>query len=234
MRLTYLVGNHMPISVFGLLLIVVLTANPLLHRLKASWALRPAELAVIVALMLVSCSIPGSGLMRQFTLVVSQPARITKQNQGFQKAEVMKYIPPQMIAGGREYNDEVMALLSGKTLPKGTVDLSAVPWGHWIRGEVYSIDRVNPTATITRLDADPTASTFISWSVVFSEPVTTFGTGNIALATTGVAGAFISSVSGSGANYTVVANTGTGDGTIGLDLTDGTGIADAVGNRRIF
>src|SRR5207253_1430232 len=50
------------------------------------------------------------------------------------------------------------------------------------------------------------------------------------LATSGVSSAFISSVSGSGANYTVTVDTGTGSGTIGLNLTDDDSIIDGATN----
>ena len=59
------------------------------------------------------------------------------------------------------------------------------------------------------------------WTVVFSESVTGVDAADFALVTTGaVTGATITTVSGSGSQYTVTANTGTGNGTLGLNLVD--------------
>src|SRR5207302_1336245 len=54
---------------------------------------------------------------------------------------------------------------------------------------------------------------------------------DFALATTGVSGASKSSISGSGASYTVTVNTGSGDGTVGLNLVDDDSIQDGASNK---
>ena len=55
---------------------------------------------------------------------------------------------------------------------------------------------------------------------------------DFALVTTGaVTGATITTVSGSGSQYTVTANTGTGNGTLGLNLVDNDTILDTSANR---
>ena len=43
MRQTYLVGNFFPISVIGLLVLIVLLFNPVLRLLRPSWKLRAGE-----------------------------------------------------------------------------------------------------------------------------------------------------------------------------------------------
>ena len=66
---------------------------------------------------------------------------------------------------------------------------------------------------------------------MFSESVTGVDASDFALATTGaVTGAAITGVSGSGSQYTVTANTGTGSGTLGLNLVDNDSILDASAN----
>ena len=59
LRLTFLVGNHFPISVFGLLIVMVVAINPLLGWVRSRWRFAPAELAVAITLMLAACSVPG-------------------------------------------------------------------------------------------------------------------------------------------------------------------------------
>ena len=70
--------------------------------------------------------------------------------------------------------------------------------------------------------------------MIFSEPVTGVDSGapfgDFALITSGVSGAAITGVSGSGTTYTVTVNTGSGNGTIRLDVKDDNSIIDSGGN----
>ena len=96
-------------------------------------------------------------------------------------------------------------------------------------GEVYTVDRSNPSVvSITRVGSTPTNAASVDFLVTFSESVTGVDNSDFALTTTGVAGASVSGVTGSGSTRTVTVNTGTGDGTIRLDVTDNDSIVDAV------
>ena len=53
---------------------------------------------------------------------------------------------------------------------------------------------------------------------------------DFSLTTTGVSGASVTGISGSGSVYTVTVNTGSGSGTIRLDMTDNDSIIDAASN----
>ncbi|TKB66479.1 MAG: LEPR-XLL domain-containing protein [Nitrospira sp.] len=86
---------------------------------------------------------------------------------------------------------------------------------------VLSIDRVDPT---------PTNATSVQWTVIFNEPVTGVDPTDFALAASGVTGATITNVVGSGVSYTVTAGTGTGNGTLGLTLVDNDSIVDEGAN----
>ncbi len=67
----------------------------------------------------------------------------------------------------------------------------------------------------------------VSWSVTFSHPVSGVDAGDFALVQGGgVSGAAITSVIGGGTAWTVTASTGTGNGTLGLDLVDNDSIVD--------
>ena len=75
--------------------------------------------------------------------------------------------------------------------------------------------------SIVRADVDPTAAASVDYTVTFSTPVTGVDATDFALTSTGtIAGASITGVSGAGAVYTVTVNTGTGNGTLRLDVTD--------------
>jgi len=100
-------------------------------------------------------------------------------------------------------------------------------------GQVYTLDRTAPVvSSIVRVDPSPTALASVSWTVTFGESVTGVDATDFALAQAGgVSGAFITAVTPvSGTIYTVTASTGTGNGTLGLNLADNDSIIDAVGN----
>jgi DNA/RNA endonuclease G (NUC1) len=98
-------------------------------------------------------------------------------------------------------------------------------------GETYAIDKTSPSVqSIARANADPTGAASVAFTVTFNESVSGVDAGDFALATSGVTGASITGVTGSGP-YTVNVNTGAGSGTIGLNLVDDDTIADVVGNK---
>jgi len=69
----------------------------------------------------------------------------------------------------------------------------------------------------------------VKFTVTFSESVTGVNTGDFGLTTTGVSGAAVSGVSGSGSIYTVTVNTGTGNGTVRLNIVDNDSIVSLAG-----
>jgi hypothetical protein len=73
---------------------------------------------------------------------------------------------------------------------------------------------------IVRADASPTGAATVRFNVSFSEPVSGVDAADFRLAASGVSGASISGVTGSGASYVATVVTGTGDGAIGLNLRD--------------
>lgn len=114
------------------------------------------------------------------------------------------------------------------------------PWAKDAAGNVSSIfgspasvtvDTTPPTvASIVRANANPTNLASVNFTVTFSESVTGVNTGDFVLTTTGVSGTSITSASGLGATYTVSVGTGSGDGTIRLDVVDDDSILDAASN----
>jgi len=133
LALTRIVGNHFPISVFGGLILAVILVNPVLGRVRASWRLRPGELAVIATMMLVVCFIPGSGLMRTFVTSLALPAHYNDMQPGWRKVDVMTYAPAAMLPAGGARDAEVLGPLFGGAGDETTrIGLADVPWGQWI------------------------------------------------------------------------------------------------------
>ncbi|MBF9197372.1 Ig-like domain-containing protein [Microvirga terrestris] len=101
-----------------------------------------------------------------------------------------------------------------------------------VANNTITFDNTAPfVASISRANPSPTATGPISYTVTFSETVTGLDVSDFALVTSGLSGAFISQVTGSGSTYTLVVNAGSGNGTAQLQLIYGnTGISDAAGN----
>ncbi len=132
MRLTSLVGNYLPISVFGLLILVVLLVNPVLYKMNRAWRLRPAELAVITAFALVSCAVPGAGFMRTFTTTLVMPIQYNESNPSWQQANVLSYVPPQLLPAGGQMDPAVVDnFLAGQRVGQENISLHGVPWEGW-------------------------------------------------------------------------------------------------------
>ena len=95
----------------------------------------------------------------------------------------------------------------------------------------YTIDKISPrVVSSVRAGTSPSNASTIVFTVTFSENVTGVDAGDFALNTTGTSGASVYSVSGSGAVYSVTVSTGTGDGTIQLQVIDDNSIRNAAGN----
>jgi uncharacterized repeat protein (TIGR02543 family) len=82
-------------------------------------------------------------------------------------------------------------------------------------------DTTPPTVTINQASAqaDPTSASSINFTVVFSEPVSNFATGDVTLS--GSAGATTATVTGSGTTYNVAVSGMTGSGTVTASLAAG-------------
>jgi predicted outer membrane repeat protein len=106
--------------------------------------------------------------------------------------------------------------------------LSGLPY---TSGESYTIDRAAPTVVSTlRANPSPTNAASVSYTVTFSEAVTGVGVVDFSLTLTGVTGATVTGVSGGPTTYTVAVSTGTGSGTLRLDIPDTASITDTVGS----
>jgi len=98
-------------------------------------------------------------------------------------------------------------------------------------GEVYTIDRNAPTVvSINRDLANPSTENAVTWTVTFSEDVTGVDAADFALVTSGLSGAAITDVSGSGSSWVVTVDPGYGSGTVGLNLVDNDTVIDGFTN----
>jgi predicted outer membrane repeat protein len=97
--------------------------------------------------------------------------------------------------------------------------------------EYHELDTTPPMVnSITRLNPSPTNLVSVGFTVTFSESVTGVDVSDFSLTTAGVSGASVTGVNGSGGVYAVTVNTGSGTGTLRLDVTDNDSIVDMAGN----
>jgi hypothetical protein len=103
--------------------------------------------------------------------------------------------------------------------------------GDFTSGQAYTIDRSGPTVTDIWVIHPPLDTQITAhFTVRFSDNVTGVDVSDFALTTSGVTGASVTNVSGSGTDYTVSVNTGLHIGTIRLDVVDNDSILDAASN----
>lgn len=103
--------------------------------------------------------------------------------------------------------------------------------GNYINGEIYDIHKSTPSVTsIVRANSSPTNAATVDFLVTFSEFVTGVDISDFNLITANISGAFISSVNGTDNNYIVSVNTGSGDGTLHIDLIDNDSIVNGSGS----
>ena len=96
-------------------------------------------------------------------------------------------------------------------------------------GEVYTTPATVVTA-ITCASGCTQALTVssVSWNVSFNRSVTGVAANVFTLASSGLTGVYISSVTGSGTNWTVTANVGVGSGTLGLNQSAAGSVSPAL------
>lgn len=85
-------------------------------------------------------------------------------------------------------------------------------------------------ASIALIDAATNNLAAVNWTVEFDGSIVGLTTGNFAVLENGITGSAVVGVSGSGTSYVVTASTGTGDGTLILEVANSAGTTPAIGN----
>ena len=142
MHHTYMVGNFLPIAVYGSIILFLVVVNPLLYLISQKLTFSGAELAVAMALTLTACCIPSSGLLRTFSSTLVMPYQLNKTNPGWQDNHALTLVPPAMLvdANGDE-NTVVGRFIQGSRVKSDGANWLAarvawfqqVPWERWTR-----------------------------------------------------------------------------------------------------
>ena len=106
--------------------------------------------------------------------------------------------------------------------------LGVLALGAWGAFAVFAASSGPSVSAFTLNASSPTNASSVSWKVVFSSAVTGVAVSNFSLVQGGgVSGAGSLAVTGGGTTYTVSANTGSGSGTLGLNLSSAGSIKDS-------
>ena len=99
MHQTFLFGSYMPIFIYGLAILFVVTLNPLLARISNGASLSGGELALIIAMMLPASYVSGRTFNHHFTPCLMTPRHYAITNPGWQKRDLIRRAPSIMLAG---------------------------------------------------------------------------------------------------------------------------------------
>ena len=126
---TFLVGNNLPLSVYGGMILFLVTVNVSLFLVKKELAFNGREIAIAVALTLAVCCIPGSGLMRTLPSSIVMPHHHAKTITGWKEAQVVETVPKQMLVDVQQDEDRVLLeYMQGW----GEAEGKRVPWSAWL------------------------------------------------------------------------------------------------------
>ncbi|MCX5771695.1 MAG: hypothetical protein NTZ09_15690, partial [Candidatus Hydrogenedentes bacterium] len=108
---------------------------------------------------------------------------------------------------------------------------SGVPGAPGLVGTTFSdfFSNVPTVVSVTRLNPSPTNAATLNYRVIFSVAVTGVQLSDFSLTPSGISGATVDSFSGSGTTYDVAVSTGSGEGTLRLNVLDFDSITDGGG-----
>jgi len=150
LKQAYMASDLVPVSVYGILVLGLVLANPLLKWIRKS-QLNGREWAVIIALMLVACVIPGPGLMWTFNHTLVLPNRLEALNAGWRDRHVTDFAPAVMLVdpaddvrvddpdhpddnAAKAYDRVVEGFATGMQVRRGEwVAPGKIPWRPWIK-----------------------------------------------------------------------------------------------------
>ncbi len=123
---TYLTGSHYPVGVFFFLLVLILVVNVAVRLVRARWMLRRAELMLIFCMMLVSATVPASGLLRYLFPLTTSPPYLSQRPDIPWGHDVLPSAPAGVLLSNNPRSEAVLKFFEGSRGEK-----VRVPWGAW-------------------------------------------------------------------------------------------------------
>ncbi|RJP53339.1 MAG: peptidase S8 [Anaerolineaceae bacterium] len=146
-------------------------------------------------------------------------------------AAILRGIPGNGGSGAITMQMQSSALDLGSTGRDDFYGYGLIQMDAAIQRALLTIDTTPPVvSSIIRANTNPSSAASVDFTVIFSETVIGVDISDFTLATTGISGASITSISGTGETYRVTIKTGSGNGTIRLDVIDDDSIMDVTSN----
>ncbi|MBT3376206.1 MAG: hypothetical protein HN742_28900 [Lentisphaerae bacterium] len=146
----WLILHFLPSSVFGTLLVLKFVVNPILGRLRASWRLSPAEMAVVIAIPLMVCAIPAGGLLDHFHNALIMPQHFARVEPGWRDGAtpdaaasdtvrpagcgIVSRVPPRLLpdVDGADGSVVLDGYVNGLGEGDRLIPVTRVPWRAWL------------------------------------------------------------------------------------------------------
>lgn len=138
---TYVVGNYLPIGLLLFFISFVMVINAPLWRWAPRAAFSSGELAVAMGMVLCSCAIPSSGLMRNLPAVLSQQFHYASDNNEYagiiDQVNLPSWILPRLEREtAKERGQEWLVRYYRGRIPAGQVETETLwsqMWSAWAR-----------------------------------------------------------------------------------------------------
>lgn len=131
LRQTFLLGSHLPIAVYGSLMLFLLLLHPLLGKYVKWLALRPREIAIICTLTFAVCAIPSAGLGRYLYVTLMMPHQLERREPGYADSHLLSQAPREMLADPGASRDALPAYVTGLDRPGHPMRPADIPWAAW-------------------------------------------------------------------------------------------------------
>ena len=141
---TFFTGNHFPAGAVAILLVLTLVVNvglklarravqspadPHVLPARRAWALTHGELMLVWCMMIVSCTVPASGLMRYWFSICASPAYYSARADLPYKERVLKDVPRDLVLTKDPKSVAAKRFFDG--MPPG--EDARIPWVPWLR-----------------------------------------------------------------------------------------------------
>jgi hypothetical protein len=125
---TFLTGNHFPAGVFFVIFVLLFLVNPLARLIRRGWGLRQSELMLVTSMMLVSATVPASGLMRYWFPMTAAAPYLAQRPDVRWEEDVLKEVPEGIVLSRDPRSMAARKFYEGT--PEG--ETIRVPWRVWL------------------------------------------------------------------------------------------------------
>lgn len=127
-----MISSLMPVVAYGGLVFFLLLINPFIRMIRKGGALNGRETAAVLALFLVSCGIPGWGLVQLFPMTVMMPHHDVRVRPGWREINVTRLVPSRMLTDvSRNESVALDGYVTGLAEGDRHISPARVPWYAW-------------------------------------------------------------------------------------------------------